>query len=111
MDQLETYRKIVQQTIDEYADLKPSYGDIEVEKIYDTSRDHYELAYVGWDQHRRIHGPVLHLDIKDGKIWIQHDGTEDGIANDLVRAGIPPERIVLGFHHPDKRKHTSFAVS
>jgi hypothetical protein len=47
-----------------------------------------------------IHGCVLHLDIKKGKIWIQHDGTEVGIANELVNLGVPKEDIVLAFHEP-----------
>lgn len=45
-------------------------------------------------------GCVLHLDIKNSKIWIQHDGTEIGIANELVKLGVPKEDIVLAFHEP-----------
>jgi hypothetical protein len=52
----------------------------------------------------------LHLDIKDGKIWIQHDGTEIGIANELVKLGVPKEDIVLAFHEPFVRPYTGFAV-
>jgi XisI protein len=49
---------------------------------------------VGWDKDRRVHGCLVHIDLIDGKIWIQRDGTEDGIAADLERAGIPKEDIV-----------------
>ena len=70
----------------------------------------YQLMHVGWEGPRRIHGVVLHIDICDGQIWIQHDGTEGGIANELLAAGVPYERIVLAFHHPAKRRHTPFAV-
>lgn len=42
---------------------------------------------------------VAHLEIKDGKIWIQEDNTESGIATDLEAAGVPKEDIVLGFRH------------
>jgi hypothetical protein len=54
---------------------------------------------------------VLHLDIRQGKIWIQHDGTEAGIAEELVKAGIPRDRIVLAFKPPDICPHTGFAVA
>jgi len=111
MDRLATYREIVKRLITEYVTWKPSYGDIEVETIFDESQDHYELVYAGWNGYRRIHGAVIHVDIRDGKVWIQHDGTEGGIAEELVRAGIPREHIVLAFHHPDKRKYTQFAVA
>ncbi|MFM6201853.1 MAG: element excision factor XisI family protein, partial [Dolichospermum sp.] len=45
------------------------------------------------------------------KIWIQYDDTEEGIANDLIAAGVPKEDIVLGFRHPRIRPFTNFAVS
>ena len=34
------------------------------------------------------------LDILDGKLWVQRDGTEHGIATELVEAGVPKERII-----------------
>lgn len=42
---------------------------------------------------------------------IQEDWTEEGIANELVRAGIPREDIVLGFQHPEMRKYSDFAAA
>jgi hypothetical protein len=57
-----------------------------------------------------VYGSIVHLDIRNGKIWIQHDGTEVGIANRLVEAGVPKTDIVLGFHSPFKRQFTEFAV-
>jgi len=109
MDRVANYREIIKRVIKEYAALKPSYGEIEVETIFDESHDHYELIYSGWNSRRRVHGAVIHVDIRDGKIWIQHDGTGDGIANELLAAGVPHEKIVLAFHHPHKRKYTPFA--
>lgn len=111
MDRLAQYREIVKRIITEYAALKPSLGDVEVETIFDEANDHYELIHTGWHGFRRIYGAVIHVDIRDGKVWIQHDGTEDGIANEMLQAGIPCEHIVLAFHHPEKRKHTPFAVA
>ncbi len=52
----------------------------------------------------------MHLDIIDRKIWIQRDGTEDGIATDLEEAGIPKSDIVLAFHLQRLRKYTEYAV-
>lgn len=39
------------------------------------------------------------------------DGTEDGIAPELIQSGIPKEDIVLGFHEPSIRQYTGFAVA
>jgi hypothetical protein len=66
--------------------------------------------YLGWQERTRIYDYIVHVDIKDGKIWIQRDGTEIGIANELVRAGVPKHDIVLGFKAPYKRPFTGFAV-
>ena len=111
MAKLEQYRAYVQQLIKEYGNYKPSFGDVEVQTIFDTEHDHYQLFNVGWHDHQRIRGCVLHVDIKGEKIWIQHDGTEKGIANDLVAFGVPKTDIVLAFHAPYKRQYTGFAVN
>jgi hypothetical protein len=108
MDTIEKYRKVIQKIIMEYAQLKPSHGDIDTEAILDPERN--ELMHVGWDGQRRVHGSVLHIDIIDGKVWIQHDGTESGIADELEEGGIPKDKIVLGFRSPDVRKYTGYAV-
>jgi hypothetical protein len=52
---------------------------------------------------------LVHITIQNGLIWIQRDGTEYGIANDLVAIGIPRERIVLGFYSRQTRQYTDFA--
>jgi hypothetical protein len=111
MDNGVDVREVIKRILTEYAVYKPSYGDIEVETIFNDSTGHYQLLYQGWNKRRRLHGCVLHVDVKGDKIWIQHDGTEGGIANELVEAGIPRDRIVLAFHHPDQRHLTDFAVA
>ena len=52
----------------------------------------------------------FHVDIIDGKIWVQHDGTEDVIADQLVEKGVPKQDIVLAYHAPNVRKYTDFAL-
>jgi hypothetical protein len=110
MDRVERYREIVRRLIAEYARYKPSHGEIEAEAIIDRDHDHYEVMHIGWDGVRRVHGSVVHLDIIDGKVWIQYDGTSCPVADELIAAGIPREDIVLGFHPADVRPLTGFAV-
>jgi hypothetical protein len=111
MDTLSEYRRIIREIINNYAQYKPARGDVQIEVVFDESNDHYELVYAGWNGPYRIHGSVLHLDIRNGKVWIQQDGTEDGIAEELVQAGIPRDHIVLAFKPPDVRQHTDFAIA
>lgn len=110
MDALEPYRQAVKDVINDYAQYKPSLGEVEVEIVFDETQDHYELRHTGWTGPYRVHGSVIHIDLKGGKIWIQHDGTERGVALDLVDRGIPRDHIVLGFKHPDMRPLTDFAI-
>ena len=37
--------------------------------------------------------------------------TEEGIATDLLEAGVPKEDIVLAFQPPDVRRFTEFATT
>ncbi len=111
MDELARYRVIVRELIQHYARFQPACGDVQVEVVFDETNDHYELMYAGWNGPYRIHGSVLHIDIRQGKVWVQHDGTEAGIADALVEKGIPPAHIVLAFKPPEIRPHTGFAVS
>ena len=85
-------------------------AEYEVQTLFDDERDHYQLLYVGWRGTKRDFGCILHLDIKNGKIWIQHDGTEEGIANQLVALGVPRQDIVLAFHEPEVRNLTDFGT-
>lgn len=103
-------RDIIERILTEYTTIPYAYGDIHTEAVFDRARDRYLLVNVGWDNTRRVHGSLVHVDIINGKVWIQRDGTEDGIATELVAAGIPKEQIVLGFRAPDVRKYTEFAV-
>ncbi len=111
MGDIERYKEIVQNLILEYATYKPSHGDINTEAIIDSDQGHYEVLHVGWDRDRRVHGIAIHIDIIGDKVWIQHDGTSPGVAEELVEAGIPREAIVLAFHPAHLRQHTGFAVA
>lgn len=110
MDNVVTYRHYIQQLLDEDQHQVPSYGDIHREAIRDAVQDHYQLLSIGWHNQQRIHACIWHVDIRDGKIWIQQDGTEESIADRLVARGVPKTAIVLGYQSPFKRQFTEFAV-
>lgn len=110
MDTRTTYREIIKRILSEYAQLTYAYGDIQRLTVFDEKNDHYLLVIAGWDEHR-VHGCLIHLDIIGDKVWIQRDGTEDGIALELEAAGIPKDHIVLAFHHMKVRPHTGYAVA
>jgi hypothetical protein len=110
MDTLSEDRRLIETILTEHASIPYAHGRIDRLTVFDRERDHYLLVISGWDD-RRVHGCVVHVDLIDGKFWIQRDGTEDGIAGDLERAGVPKGRIVLGFREPKVRPYTGYAVA
>jgi hypothetical protein len=108
---VERYRQIVERVLREYARIPYSFGEIQRQVSVDRDGDHFLLMAVGWNDYRREHGCIIHIDIIDGKLWIQRDGSEEGIARDLEAAGVPKEDIVLAFKPPEIRKHTGYAVA
>jgi hypothetical protein len=111
MDKLEQYRRFVKQIILRHAEYAPSLGQVESVPVFDDQRSHYFLVDYGWNRTGRVHSVILHLHIKNGKIWIERDGTEEGIAQDLLDVGIPKEDIVLAFYRPERRAITEFAIA
>lgn len=111
MERLAIYRQLGQQVLAEHSQFQSSYGEVETFPVFDTERDHYQVVSVGWENRRRVYGCLIHVDIKEDKIWIQHDGTETGVANELVELGVAKQDIVLGYHAPYARQYTEFAVS
>ena len=110
MDKLATYRKYIQQLIEQYATYGTPTDEVDREMIIDTTHDHYQILNVGWRGEHRIYGCVLHFDIRNGKIWIQQNGTEIDLAEELLQLGVARDDIVLGLQSPYKRPYTGFAI-
>ena len=114
MDKLEKYRKIILDLLKNLAGAKTlgveQAEEFETQVISDTENDHYQLLHLGWLNQKRTFGVSIHLDIKNGKIWIQQNSTDIDIAQELVSSGVPKEDIVLGLQSPSLRKYTNFAT-
>ena len=111
MDTLTNYRQIIDNILTEYVKIPYSHRELESELIIDKNENNYLVMTLGWEGEKRVHGCIIHIEIIDNKIWIQRDGTEYGIANELVNAGISKSHIVLAFYPQDVRKYTEFAVT
>jgi hypothetical protein len=111
MDPLDPWRDAVERILAKHAAEPYAYGDIRSKVVFDRAHDSYLVMDIGWHGYERIHDALIHVEVIDGKLWIQYDGTQDGIADELVAAGIPHNRIVLGFKPPDVRPYTDFAAA
>ncbi len=111
MDKTAIYRNYIREVIRRHTRQSlSSEPEVEIQNIFDTENDHYQLVHTGWHKKHRQYGCIMHMDIKNGKIWIQHDGTETGVADELAELGVSKEDIVLAYHPPYKRQYTGFGT-
>ncbi|MDY7003437.1 MAG: XisI protein [Cyanobacteriota bacterium] len=103
------YSQLIQDILTQHS-VNDGKNSTEIQLLFDTKHHHYQVLNIGWKEQKRIYGVIIHVDLRDNKIWIQRDGTEIGIAYQLIAAGVPKQDIVLGFHAPYKRSLTEFAV-
>jgi hypothetical protein len=105
---------LIKQGLTEYAkfleksDLEKSF---EVVLVFDDDHQQYLLRELGWTEDRRIRQTRLHLALRNDKIWIEEDWTEEGMATYFLEHGVPREDIILGFQPPEMRPYTEFATA
>ena len=108
MDRLK-YQEPIEKILQSFSDMVTRQGT-EVEIIRDREGGHYLVMVAGWHNESRVYGSVIHIDIKDGKIWVQQDRTDTGVANELIEAGIPKSQIVLAFQSTFLRQFSDYAM-
>lgn len=111
MDTNLKYQTLIKDLLLQHAAIKPANGQIDSRVAFDDKYGNYVLIDVGWNKQKYVHGSILHLELVNDKIWIHYDGTEEGIATELVEAGVPKKDIILGFQPPKERPYTGFAVA
>ena len=113
MGRIEKYRTCICQLLTNKATQEQNNPneEIECQLVFDTEHDHYQLLDVGWEDLKRIYHCFIHIDIKDGKVWIQRNMTEADLAEELIEMGVAREDIVLGLHPPYKRPFTGYGVA
>ncbi|MEA5467506.1 XisI protein [Spirulina sp. 06S082] len=113
MDKLTYYQNLVKQILTEYERISAQVPDPDIDEVlmFDDKRSQYLWFNIGWKDRRRVSAISVYIRIKNEKIYIEEDWTEEGIANELLRKGITKEDIVLAFHDPETRKLTEFAVA
>lgn len=92
MDKLKKYRRILKTITEEHAQISSPIKWVQSTAVCDFEQNNFFL--IDYDLKDKKHYIVFHLRLDDGKIFIEQDGVEDGIAQDLVQAGILPKDIV-----------------
>lgn len=106
------YIRLIKEVLSNYVRLanKRPNPNLNVVTVFDDDSQHYLVLEVGWERNKRVQNLVIHAALRDGKIWVEEDWTEDGIATYFLRHDVPNEQIVLGFQAPIMRPYTEFAV-
>ncbi len=113
MDKLSHYQTLIRDFFTAYEKFltAPPKPELDVVVAIDDEHCQYILFKAGWkeDDYRRYF--ALHVTIRNGKIWIEEDMTEEGIATYFLEQGVPPDDIVLGFQPPQMRPYTECAAA
>ncbi|TAG74275.1 MAG: XisI protein [Oscillatoriales cyanobacterium] len=99
MDTRLRYQKIIKTILQEHANFRNTIPDgYHSQLLFDDERGGYLVLDIGWNENKYLHATPI------------HDDTEEGVATDLLAAGVPNEDIVLGFRHPQVRPYTEFGT-
>ena len=111
MDTIEVQRSAIARVFRSWEQYPASISKFRITGVMDTPHDRYTLTHVDFDGERYRSHLLAQLEIRNGKIWILTDNTEEGIAPELVAEGIPKDQIVLGYYSPGMRAQGDFAVA
>jgi len=105
------YRKILCDYLNEYAQKRTSKERV-YQVIADTKNNHYQVLNMYWEKDTFRYMIIFHFEIKpDAKVWLWVNNTDILVTEDLIELGIPKKDIVLGFHAPEVRAYTGYAVA
>ena len=109
MDALEC-RTHLKALIHDVAQFRPLGSHLAVDVVEDDANGHYQIVYRGWERDERVYVVLVHLRLVDDCIFVERDGTADGVATQLLRVGVPYAQIVMAVHPPYLRHLTPFAT-
>ncbi len=115
MDKLD-YGKLLADIFKQYRELmkrasNPVVGQ-KVDPVFVIDEPNGIFAWFdfGWTKQGRTNSINVFVRLKDGKIHIEEDWTEEGIGTILLAKGVPSKDIVVEFHPPEMRQYTEFAL-
>jgi XisI protein len=102
MDKVNHYKSIVRSILTDIAAMFPvEENGVENQIIIDDQHGHYLLFSVGWEGKQWYYASFAHIDVKpNGRVWLQHDGTDQRIGAQLMERGVLQSDIVIGFQPP-----------
>jgi hypothetical protein len=95
---LNATRQIIVQFLE---DITPQHASsLQYQIVQDSQAHHYQLLVTGWRDNKRVHGIVVQIDLRDGLVWVQENGTDFDVAAELEQRGVPADKIVIAYLSP-----------
>jgi XisI protein len=105
------YQNAIIEALQEVAARSGDSGKVRTVTVFDESSNQYQILDLGWDESgKRIFQPMIHLELLDGKVWIQENMTDLDVAKVLLEWGVEPSDIVLGMHSASLRRFSEYAI-
>lgn len=96
---LNHYRILITQVLQAHAAMTAEPSNYDTTVVCDIQTGTYRLIDTEITAGRRQDYIVAQLVLREGKVWVERDGIEYGIGQDLLEAGIPADDIVIGVSH------------
>jgi hypothetical protein len=110
MDRVLELENLVIDVLGEYRDYLNRGNGTPVQLIIDRDSKHYQLVMIGWESQKRHFGVLVHLCIKNGKVNLEYNGTEENFLAQLEERGAQKLELVVAFRSPLLRSMTEYAV-
>ena len=104
-------REAINHVFAEWEKLPYMPSDWKIVAVRDRVHDRYILQDVDMKGERYVSRTLAHVEIRDGKVWILTDNTEEGVGTGFLEQGVPKGQIVLAFYPPSVREMGEFAVA
>lgn len=111
-DKLTKYKKILKELFKCQASLHfANEPEVEQQLIINKEETQFIIMVVGWYEEYYKHFALLHVQLKEGKVWLHQNNTDEDVGSILEEKGIPKSELVLGFFTPFERELSDYAVA
>lgn len=93
MDSTRNYSAILTQVLRQVATPQPRLQPLRISSVCDAEAGQFLIIATGWDKERWLNTILFHARLVEGKIIIEDDNFEEGIASALIASGIAVDDI------------------
>lgn len=102
---IKIYQQAIIKTLSEAISTNIFPETLQIVQIFDRNSNRYQVLCHGWvGEEERVFHPIIHVEIINNKVWIQHNESDVDIGDELCNNGIPKSQMVLGLHPPSIRE-------